>query len=68
MVEDLVVSESDIGSSGLLQASALWAAGDSNPAPRIKRHVNPMLACIDMCSFVLVSAGMGLKRADIRVA
>jgi hypothetical protein len=46
----------------------MWAAGGSNPAPRIKRHVNPGLAGIDSCSFVLVSAAIELKGTDIRVA
>jgi hypothetical protein len=45
-----------------------WAARVSNPARRIKRHVNPGLAGIDSCSFVLVSAAIELKGTDIRVA
>ena len=42
-------------------AKTLWAARVSNPARRIKRHVHPALACIDSCSFVLISAGIELK-------
>jgi hypothetical protein len=45
----------------------LWAARVSNPARRIKRHVNPALVCVASCSFVLVSTGMELKAADLRV-
>src|SRR5437879_6506352 len=55
MVENPVVPSSAIDSSSLLHVSALCAAGDSNPAPRIKNHVYPVLVRIASCSFVLVT-------------
>jgi hypothetical protein len=45
----------------------LWVARVSNPARRIKRHVNPLLARIASCLFVQVSAGMELKWTDLHV-
>ena len=44
-----------------------WAARVSNPARRIKRHVNPVLARVASCWFVLVSPGIDLGPADPRV-
>jgi hypothetical protein len=57
-----------MGKADLLRTSTQWAAGDSNPAPRIKRHVVPVLGSAARCSFVLVRAGMGVGYVPIRPA
>ena len=45
-----------------------WAARVSNPARRIKRHVVSVLGSAARCSFVLVSAGMGVGYVLVRPA
>ena len=65
---EVSMSPGDIRNLPLTCYFTVWAAGVSNPAPRIKRHVHRVFACIDSCSFVLVSPAIALTVADLRVA